>query len=678
MLRHWKASLLLGLLLSLPTSFVLGQGAILQGGPWTSGHVPMYVGQGSSQPVIQDGGPASGAATGGNVSELGITMRSPTGTYPAVGTSSGVLGTPLCLYDAPITNSTGYHFLCLGPNATTGAGVIDFGSAGSATALPFNFIINGTTYTFPFVVGGIVGPGTSIVNDFACWNNTSGTLLKDCGAVVTAGSNNTFTGTNTFTSTTNFTGTFQVNATTETFPASGNIVGTSDAQTLTNKSIAASEINSGTLSAAQSWALTGDVTSSAGASATTIAAGVVTNAKQAAMTQNAVKGAATSTAVADLSVPSCSSAGNALQWTTNTGFACGTFTNQTAGWGLTGTTTFSISTSQPPYGFDQPVNIGLTSSVAASALTITLTGANGSTPSATNPVSIPFRSTTLSATTGAPVWATITAANSITINSAATLGTSNSVPFRIWIFLEYNGGAPQLAVATCSNITTIYPCASWESNRVTSTTISGFATSGGTLYAPTGVSNDAVRIIGYCDYAAGLATAGSYASACSSIQLFGPGIKKPGDVIQTVLASTASAVTQANGTIVTNLTTTITPTSTPNLIQAWASGPLANTASGTAATVTVGLKRDGSTSFGSNGATQYTQNGLTSATGTMIGIDAPASVSSKTYAVYLTSAGAGATGSFPYTGTAIIILNEIMGALEPDNDNFPNESRMTG
>lgn len=28
---------------------------------------------------------------------------------------------------------------------------------------------------------GVVGPGSSVVNDLACWNNTSGTLLKDCG-----------------------------------------------------------------------------------------------------------------------------------------------------------------------------------------------------------------------------------------------------------------------------------------------------------------------------------------------------------------------------------------------------------------------------------------------------------------------------------------------------------------
>jgi hypothetical protein len=77
-------------------------------------------------------------------------------------------------------------------------------------------------------------------------------------------------------------------------------------------------------SALQTVAMTGDVTSSANAFATTIAANAVTNAKMATMAANTVKANATAGAAipTDFAMPSCSSASNALIWTTSTGFGC--------------------------------------------------------------------------------------------------------------------------------------------------------------------------------------------------------------------------------------------------------------------------------------------------------------------------------------------------------------------
>jgi hypothetical protein len=640
-----------------------GQGAILQGGATTPGHAPMYVGQGNSQPVVQDSGTAGGGGLGLGLSELLQVNRTATGTGP--------LGAHACLYDNPTTNSAGYHYFCLDANAQ-GGGLLAYGSGGAASALPLAFNVNGVAYPFPFSIGGIVGPGTSVVNDAACWNNTVGTLLKDCGAFVTVGGNNTWTGTN------NFTGTFQIGSVAQTFPASGNIVGTSDAQTLTNKSIVASQVNSGTLPGTVMPAYTGDVASSAGATISTIQAGVVTNAKLAvAGSANTLKGAATSTAIADLAVPSCSGAGNALQWLTGTGLQCGTLTNQTAGWGLTGSSTFSISTSQPPYGFVAPVNLGLTSSAAASALTISVVGANGSAPSATNPISIPFRSTTLA--TGTPVWATVTSALSIVIPSAATLGTqSSNVPFRIWIFVEYNGGSPEIVVATCSISAQIYPCTSWETNRTTTTTISGFATAAGTPYSTTGVSNDSLRIIGYCDFASGLATAGSWASSCTTLQLMGPGVKKPGDIIQTVVNSTTTAGTTTSATFATlsnAQSQAITPTSTINLIKVTAQGTLGTTAQGS------GFLQVLRTATLIGNPVQFSAASSSSilVVPSMIVIyDNPGSASSTTY-TFQAKISAG-TLSYPNASTgAVLELLEIMGALDkPANDNGSQEQRMTG
>lgn len=155
------------------------QSVPLQGGPWTIAHAPMYSNSGNSQPVIQDSGPAGGGAAGLGMSE-GLYVARGTGTPPYVGQGTGPSGTNWCDYDAPITNATGYHYLCLSPNVD-GAGLIIYGAGGAAAQQPLNINLNGTTYTFPFALSGIVGPATSVVGDLVCWNNVTGTLVSDCG-----------------------------------------------------------------------------------------------------------------------------------------------------------------------------------------------------------------------------------------------------------------------------------------------------------------------------------------------------------------------------------------------------------------------------------------------------------------------------------------------------------------
>jgi hypothetical protein len=121
-------------------SLALAQGSILQAGPPTGGHAPMYTPFGGLQAVIQDSGPASGGQAGLGLSELLQVARSPNAS-----SGTGPMGTHECMYDAPVASGS-YHFLCFDPNAQ-GGGLIDYGAAGTATPLPLQFMVNGAVGT---------------------------------------------------------------------------------------------------------------------------------------------------------------------------------------------------------------------------------------------------------------------------------------------------------------------------------------------------------------------------------------------------------------------------------------------------------------------------------------------------------------------------------------------------
>lgn len=145
-----------GLIALLIASPVFGQGSVLQGGGWSPGRIPMYVGTGSGQAVVQDSGPAGGGASGVGIKELLLTARG-TGTPPFVAQGTGPGGTNFCNFDAPTTNAAGYHYLCMSPNATvaglTGT-IISAGSGGATSPIPLYICSNGTCFS---PGGGIAG-----------------------------------------------------------------------------------------------------------------------------------------------------------------------------------------------------------------------------------------------------------------------------------------------------------------------------------------------------------------------------------------------------------------------------------------------------------------------------------------------------------------------------------------
>jgi hypothetical protein len=344
-----------------------------------------------------------------------------------------------------------------------------------------------------------------------------------------------------------------------------------------------------------------------------------------------------------------------IQYTRATGAALSTF----------GLNVGAAALGNSALSFDMPVNLGLTASIASNALTVSIVGANGAAPSSTNPVLIPFRSTTPA--TGTPSVDIVTGTAAMTVGSGFTMGCSSSVACRIWIYAIDNGGNVLLGLQTCSNATQTFSCSDdllFNTNANTNgTNLNGVLAS-----TVAGLAGKAVRIIGYLE--ATETTAGTWATAPSKVQIFGPGVKKPGDVVQDVAFSTGSSASwSATSFVGSNLLGNITPTSTINPIRIKMVAGISATANSGGNEVigtqvyrgSSGIGQQYNTGFLSPGAGS-TFDGIVTAMPT----DLPGTTSQVTYTLYFNTGASGHTVSI-MNGEGELI--EIMGALEaPAND----------
>ena len=269
-------------------------------------------------------------------------------------------------------------------------------------------------------------------------------------------------------------------------------------------------------------------------------------------------------------------------------------------------------------GLNAVGNLRLSPSVSGNALTIAVKTKRNADPSVVDPVVVNFRNGTL--TTGDDTSVVISAALSVVVPSGQAVGTANSTPGRVWVLAINNAGAVELAVVNClvggASPTAIYPLN--ECNLLTTTAIAA-APSAGVPYSTTARTSKAFRILGYVEYTSGLATAGTWSAAPDIVQLFGSGIKKPGDVVQEVFsadgASSNSAThTPFDDTIPQNtegaqvMSLAITPTSPANILLINHDGVYSSSA---ADHVTVALHQDSVANALAAATTTVSANGYT-------------------------------------------------------------------
>ncbi len=156
---------------------------------------------------------------------------------------------------------------------------------------------------------------------------------------------------------------------------------------------------------------------------------------------------------------------------------------------------------------DSPIdrwNMTIAATVSANALTIALKDKSGADPSASSPVKVSFRNSTLA--TGDYSTVSVTAALSVVAPSGATLGWANGDTRYVYVYLINNAGTGELAVSSQM----------WDENALqSSTTIDTASDSANVIYSTTGRSTKAIRWLG--KVLLNEATAGTWATSPTEI-----------------------------------------------------------------------------------------------------------------------------------------------------------------
>lgn len=355
-----------------------------------------------------------------------------------------------------------------------------------------------------------------------------------------------------------------------------------------------------------------------------------------------------------------------LQWGGATWAPANAVTNVSTGWGLAGgaiTTsgTLSVATTNPPYGFGPVVNLQLSASTSGSALTIAVKANDGTNPSATNPVLFHFHSAT--AANGDPVWRVATAALSITINQTATLGAAAGSPMRGWITAHDTGTTPTLGVINCliGMPTPTQVVALAPHTLQTTTAIATTAVTAGVFYSGVAVSNKPFCILGYFEYT-NMTTAGQWINTPTTMQLFGPSIKKPGDIVQSVYNFGTTTGTTGTTTLTASVVSaSLTPTSMANVVMAQGDGLGATQV--VTSNLWTALRRGASTNIGATNVMGGSGSPIQNTNIHLFGLDAPATTGAQPYTVFFASSGTG-TVTFPNStfagNTWAVLLQELM------------------
>jgi hypothetical protein len=189
----------------------------------------------------------------------------------------------------------------------------------------------------------------------------------------------------------------------------------------------------------------------------------------------------------------------------------------------------------------------------------------------------------------------------------------------------------------------------------------GAADSAGVIYTGIAVSSKPMRILGYAEWSSSGLTAGTWTTTnLLRVQLFGPGIKKLGEVVQRLYKEHSAQAQATSTTRVQSVAIDVTPKSAANLFRVVTSGAAYEDTGSTVSTLVV-LRR-GTTEFGPIG--QAFAGGQVISAIAIFGWDAPNTTSSVTYNAAVYKSSSTGNGYYPYgsgsSPTVNLEIEEIM------------------
>lgn len=193
------------------------------------------------------------------------------------------------------------------------------------------------------------------------------------------------------------------------------------------------------------------------------------------------------------------------------------------------------------------INGTIVESRAGGAATFAIKTLAGGDPSVSDPVLVLLRNTSLA--TGDYSMASLTAATSLVLSAGSSLGTSNATAFRLWLVGFNDAGTFRLGAINAGRGTSALNLL--QPDALASSTAeggAGNADAAGTFYTGTAVTSKPYAVLGFADYPSGLAAAGTWSAAPTTLQLFHNAIDLPGRAIEASIRN--SGFVLVNGSIV--------------------------------------------------------------------------------------------------------------------------------